>query len=46
MAKRVVITSPYPTAEEVAKLLGVSKKRLKKIIKMIDKIIDERDKKK
>lgn len=40
--KRVLITTPHPTVEEVAKVMGVSKKRLKQLKEMADKIISRR----
>ena len=36
--KRVVIKTPFPTAREVAKELGVKMKRVKEIEKMMDEI--------
>ena len=36
--KRTVIRTPFPTAREVAKELGVKMKRVKEIEKMMDEI--------
>lgn len=35
MARRVVIRTPYPSTEEVAKDLGVSMKRVRELRKLI-----------
>ena len=36
--KRVVIRTPFPTVEEIRKVLCVSKKRVKQIEKIMDEI--------
>lgn len=48
MAKRkpVVIKTPYPTIEEVRKKLGLSKKKVKQIEKMMDEIFKKSKKRK
>jgi hypothetical protein len=35
--KPVLITTPFPTPEDVAKILGVSKRRLKELKALADK---------
>ena len=42
MNKRVLITTPFPTLDEVAKELGISKSRQKKIEKLMEGIIAAR----
>jgi len=39
MRQPIVITTPYPTPEEVAKNYGVSKKRLKELGAMVDEFL-------
>ncbi len=42
MNKRVLITTPFPSLDEVAKELGISKSRQKKIEKLMEGIIAAR----
>lgn len=44
--KRTVIRTPFPTIEETAKAVGVSKKRLAEIIKILEDIWKEEKEKK
>ena len=39
--KRIVLTEPSPTVEETAKTMGVSRKRLRVIVKTMDAIINK-----
>jgi hypothetical protein len=41
MRQPIVITTPYPTPEEVAKNYGVSKKRLKELGAMVDEFLSK-----
>jgi hypothetical protein len=45
MRKRVVITTPFPTAEDLAKTYGISKTRMRKLTALADEILG-RDRKK
>jgi hypothetical protein len=40
--KRVLITTPFPTLDEVAKELGISKSRQKKLENLVEEIIAAR----
>ena len=42
MRKPVIVDTPYPTVWETAKLMGVSKKRTRELIKMADEIMTRR----
>jgi hypothetical protein len=42
MRKPVIVDTPYPTVWQTAKKMGVSKKRTKEIIKMVDEIVARR----
>ena len=39
MRKRVVITTPFPTAEDLAEMYGISKTRMRKLTALADKIL-------
>jgi predicted RNA methylase len=41
MRQPIVITTPYPTPEELAKNYGVSKKRLKELGAMVDEFLSK-----
>jgi hypothetical protein len=43
MRKPVIVDSPYPTVWETAEKMGVSRKRTKEIIKMVDEVMARRD---
>jgi hypothetical protein len=45
MRKRVVITTPFPTAEDLAETYGISKTRMRKLNALADEILG-RDRKK
>jgi hypothetical protein len=44
MRRKVIITTPYPTVEEVAAELGVSKKRVRELEAMYEEIVGRRKK--
>lgn len=46
MPRKVVLTGREPSEEEIARELGVSPKRTREIIAMIDAIMDRRDREK
>jgi hypothetical protein len=39
MRKRVVITTPFPTAEDLAETYGISKTQMRKLTALADKIL-------
>jgi hypothetical protein len=39
MRKRVVITTPFPTAEDLAEMYGISKTRMRKLNALADQIL-------
>lgn len=41
MRQPIVITTPYPTPEQVAKNYGVSQKRLKELGAMVDEFLSK-----
>jgi hypothetical protein len=43
MRQPIVITTPYPTPEEVAKEYGVSDKRLKELGAIVDEFLSKRN---
>ena len=43
MRKPVIVDSPYPTVWETAEKMGVSRKRTKEIIKMVDEVMARRE---
>ena len=43
MGKRILITTPFPTAEEVAKDFGMSDKRLAEIKALVDRIHEQHE---
>ncbi len=45
MRKPVIVDSPYPTVWETAETMGVSRKRTREIIKMVDEIHARRTRK-
>lgn len=45
MRKRVVITTPFPTAEDLAKTYGISKTRMRKLNALADEILGKDRKK-
>jgi hypothetical protein len=45
MRKQVVITTPFPTAEDLAETYGISKTRMRKLNALADEILG-RDRKK
>jgi hypothetical protein len=44
MRRKVIITTPYPTVEEVAAELGVSMKRVRELELMMEKIWERKKK--
>ena len=44
MRKRVVITTPFPTAEDLAETYGISKTRLRRLKAMAEEILANRSK--
>ena len=42
MRKPVIVDTPYPSVWETAKTMGVSKKRTRELIKMVDEIMARR----
>lgn len=45
MRKRVVITTPFPTAEDLAETYGISKTRMRKLDALADQILGKDRKK-
>ena len=45
MRKRVVITTPFPTAEDLAEMYGISKTRTRKLHALADEILGNSSKK-
>ncbi len=45
MRKRVVITTPFPTAEDFAEMYGISKTRMRKLTALADEILGRDSKK-
>jgi hypothetical protein len=45
MRKRVVITTPFPTAEDLAETYGISKTRMRKLNALADQILGKDRKK-
>lgn len=39
--KRVIITTPYPTCEEVAKLLGATKREINEARKLVMPVVEK-----
>ena len=45
MRKRVVITTPFPTEEDLAEMYGISKTRMRKLNALADQILGNSSKK-
>ncbi len=46
MRRPVKITTPIPTVEQVARIMGVSRRRMKELVKLADELVERAEQRK